>query len=169
MAGLITASLCEIGVRDFVIANRTVSKAEYIAENLKNKYKDVRILSGPLNDDFLLKNTVGYDIAIQCTTLSMDINRNEYMPWDFLKNLSKNAIAADVSYPLTPFLKQAKNVGLDIIDGKSMLACQQIAMMKFHFDNELPGILLPEIEEIVDVAVAMREARKRRAKNDYVV
>ena len=64
-------------------------------------------------------------------------------------------------YPL-PDLVRAQEAGLEIIDGKSMLACQQIAMMKFHFDCDLSAGMLPEIEEIVDVAVAMREARKRR-------
>lgn len=165
VAGLITASLCESGVKDFVIANRTIAKAEYIAQNLKNKYNDIHVVTGPLNDEFLMQNTAGYDIAIQCTTLSMDINQNEYMPWTFLQNLDSDAIAADVSYPLTPFLKKAQEAGLEIVDGKSMLACQQIAMMKFHFNNELSGDLLPDIEEIVDVAVAMREARKHRVLN----
>ena len=54
------------------------------------------------------------------------------------------------------FLKRAQEAGLEIIDGKSMLACQQIAMMKFHFDCDLSAGMLPEIEEIVDVAVAKR-------------
>ena len=162
VAGLIAASLCECGVREIVIANRTIEKAEYIAENLKRKYRGIHVITGPLEDDFLVMSTAGYNVAIQCTTLSMNINQNEYMPWRFLKNLAKGAVAADVSYPLTPFLREALKAGLETIDGKSMLACQQIAMMKFHFNNCLSEKLLPEIEEIVDVAVARREARKRR-------
>ena len=162
VAGLIASALCEGGIREFVIANRTVAKAERIARNLKERYEDVSVCTGPLNDEFLTANTVGFDIAVQCTTLSMEMNRKEYMPWKFVEYLAPDAVAADVSYPLTPFLKRAQEAGLEIIDGKSMLAWQQIAMMKFHFDCDLSAGMLPEIEEIVDVAVAMREARKRR-------
>lgn len=162
VAGLIAAALCECGIREFVIANRTIAKAEGIAQKLKDRYENVKVLTGPLTDEFLVGNTAGFHIAVQCTTLSMEMNRGEYMPWEFVENLAPGAVAADVSYPLTPFLRRARDAGLEIIDGKSMLACQQIAMMKFHFDCDLPAALLPEIEEIVDVAVAMREARKRR-------
>ena len=104
---------------DITIINRTVEKAQFLAEEIYNKIgKSVKF--GGLNI-----NTEGYDIVINTTSLGMYPNVNTIPPID-LSNINEDTVVMDIVYnPLeTKFLKECKKRGAKVINGIGMLVYQ---------------------------------------------
>ncbi len=113
--GVINA-LIEFGYSDISIANRTVERAERLAEMFKLEVIDWNDRSNFLDGVKMLVNT---------TSLSMSGQPRLHMD---LSNLCSDAIVADIVYkPLeTPLLKQARAKGCKTVDGLSMLMHQAV-------------------------------------------
>lgn len=126
---------CEEGCEKLIIANRTVEKAEKLAENIR-KYYNCPIEAVSLNDIDGIKKC---DLIINCTTigfgdktgLSPIKNKNFYsekqvefvfdaiyMPWE------------------TQLLKDAKEMGVKTLNGFSMLVYQAVAADEIWFDEK---------------------------------
>lgn len=163
VAGPIAAELCKRGAKSVAVVNRTLEKAEYIAHALNGLYPQVETRAAFMNDDNLKQIAQETDLLVQCTTLGAAGHGQDYPNVDFIAYLPKTATVADVLYPHTTILDTAAARGLKVVNGMGMLACQQIAMMKFRFDVDMPKETLREAEEAVGIAVAMRDLRLREA------
>ena len=161
VAGPIAADLCERGVKGIFIANRTVPKAEYIAEQLKELY-DVTTGVGALEHDYLSSIANKADIVVQCTSIGLPGHPGEFPSLDFLKEVPKHCITADVLYPKTDFLHACEAQGLKTINGMGMLLYQQIAAIDFRFGVKLDESCLAIAEESLVSCIAMRQLRDQR-------
>ena len=68
VAGPIAADLCSRGVKKFTIVNRTLEKAQYVADTLRNIY-GVETSFGPFSEEFLSSVAPEISLAVQCTCL----------------------------------------------------------------------------------------------------
>lgn len=164
VSGPIAASLCEYGIGSVTVVNRTVEKAQYIADTLARLY-GVDCSYGPLENDFLCAVAPEITLAVQCTSLGSGHGR-DFDSLEFVSRFPQGCVAADVLYPMTTFLGAAKKRGMPTIDGRGMLFQQQLAMMEFHFGVKLPDEALLEAEEAVEIAIAMRSVRNRRMEKN---
>lgn len=160
VAGPIAAAILERGVASVVIANRTVSKAEYIAAVLKKHFPQCEVEYGPLTEDYLNRKAPDCDLVVQCTSMGGG-TWEEFHPLSFMERLPSNCLVADVLYPKTTVLTEAKRLGLETLNGQEMILHQQIATMEFRFGIKLPEEALLVAEEALDMSVAKREFRNR--------
>jgi len=158
VAGIIAAALCERGAKQVIVTNRTVEKARFIADTVKNLYK-VETECGPLDEDYLGKAAPRADIVVQCTSLGMAGHDVQYESLDFIKALSKDAVVADVLYPTSKVLETAQGRGLKTVNGMGMMLHQQFPMMEFMFGVKLPGSALDAAYEALELAIVMRNRR----------
>ena len=166
VAGPIAADLCKRGATSVCVVNRSLDKAQDIADAL-NRLFPVTATAVAFNKENLEKVAAESDLLVQCTTLGAAGHEADFEDLSFIDALPENATVADVLYPSTSLLRAAEARGLKIVNGMGMLACQQIAMMKFRFGIDMPECTLREAEEAVGVAVAMRDFRlAERAKKD---
>ena len=164
VAGPIAAAVAERGVTKIVIANRTVSKAEYIAGILRKYFPDLEVEYGPLTDEFLKEKAPQSNLVVQCTSMGGGTWK-EFEPLGFMETLPKDCLVADVLYPVTTVLTEAQRLGLETLNGQEMILHQQIATMEFRFGIKLPeeeALLLAE--EALDMSVAKRAFRNRHKK-----
>lgn len=160
VAGPIAAALAERGVASITIANRTVSKAEYIADILKKHFPELKVSCGPLNEEFLNSVAPESNIVVQCTSMGGG-TWEEFKPISFMELLPKDCLVADVLYPVTTVLTEAARLGLETLNGQEMILHQQIATMEFRFGIKLPDEALLVAEEALDMSVAKRAFRNR--------
>ena len=157
VAGPVAAALCERGAKKVVVANRTVEKAKYIADTLKQLYK-VETEFGPLTKDYLGNAARSTNIAVQCTSLGMK-GHDQYETLEFINALPKDATVADVLYPTSKVLETARARGLKTVSGMGMMLYQQFAMMEFRFGVKLPDCALDVAQEALELAIVMRDRR----------
>lgn len=158
VAGPIAADLCDRGAKSVIVVNRTLDKAEYIADNLTRLY-GVPARAVTMTDENLKTACRETDLLVQCTNLGAAGHSEDYDNVDFIAELPDTATVADVLYPHTTVLDTARARGLKTVDGMGMLACQQIAMMKFRFGIDLPDEALAVAEEAAMVSIALRDVR----------
>lgn len=163
VAGPIAASLCEKGAKEVVIVNRTVSKADYIAEKLTELY-GVKAYGVEMTDENMKREAPSCQLAVQCTTMGAIGHDNDYANLDFVDYFPKDATIGDVLYPTTSFLERGKKNGLKTVNGMGMLAYQEVAMMKFRFGLDLPNEAAEVAENAVAIAAAMRDLRLGKKK-----
>lgn len=161
VAGPIGADLCQRGVCEIHVANRTVEKAKKTADMIGD-YFGIKTGYGALEDGYLSEAAKRADIAVQCTSLGMAGSTQQYKSLRFMDNLHKDALCADVLYPRTAFLDRAQELSLNTLNGLGMLLNQQIAMIEFRFGVKLPKECLKQAEEALICAVALRDLRDKR-------
>ncbi len=112
----VVVALLDAGIRSIIIANRTLTRAERMANDLS----DSRIAICMLADASDHANTT--QLVVNATALGWQ----DEAPVDagFFKQLSPDAIAYDLTYRLTPYLQGASEAGLQTIDGLPMLVHQ---------------------------------------------
>ncbi len=156
VGGLIPADLCRHGAASITIANRTPSKAQYIAETLQEHF-GLPVSFGSLEPGFLHEAAARADLIVQCSSVGNPSHPElRFESLDFIDCLPAHCIAADVNYPTNPFLERAAARGLTTVSGEGMLYCQQLAVMKLRFGIELPQESLRAGREAVAVALALR-------------
>ncbi len=158
VAGPIAADLCKRGAKRVHIVTRTLETAQYFAEQLRRLYP-VEAVGVKWTKENLEKTAGETDLLVQCTTLGAAGHGKDYEDLHFIDCLPETATVADVLYPHTSLLDTAAARGLKTVNGMGMLACQQLAMMKFRFGIDMPDSALQDAEEAVDIAVAMRDLR----------
>lgn len=161
VSGPIGADLCKRGASSVTVVNRTVDKAQFIALSIASLYP-VKTAFGPLDDRFLCTIAPDVDLVVQCTSLGMSAASGNFDSLDFLSKLPKSCIVADVLYPLTKILAEAKALGLQTVSGQGMMLEQQLATMAFRFNVLLDRSALLEAEEALEIAIAIRELRACR-------
>ena len=114
----VVAGLTDVGAK-ITIYNRTVSKAQALAEEFKCKYAGLDALS-----------QIDVKIIINCTSIGMHPNVEATpLPQDYLK---KEMVVFDTVYnpPETLLIRQARQAGAKTIDGISMFVNQALAQFK---------------------------------------
>ena len=121
-ARAVVAGFAQEGVARVTIANRTLEKAERVAEELSG-LGEAALAAAPLADVPALLAQA--DVLVNTTSLGM----SGQPPLDMdLSPLQEHAVVADIVYaPLkTPLLAQAEERGLATVDGLGMLLHQAV-------------------------------------------
>lgn len=162
VGGLIPADLCRRGAVFVAVANRTVEKAQYVAETLHTHF-GVETSYGPLDAAYMDEQAKRADIVVQCSSIGNASHPElSFASLDFIDQLPEHCVVTDVNYPSTPFLERAAARGLTIIPGESMMYYQQLEVMKLRFGIDMPLESMEEGREAVAVAVALRPFRKEK-------
>ncbi|MEE9313895.1 MAG: shikimate dehydrogenase [Rhizobiaceae bacterium] len=143
-ARAIIYALLERGFNSVTIANRTLERAEKLADKFGPKCQaaDLKQLSKQTYDCALVVNTTS--VGMDGKSLVLD-----------LTSFSTQTVVNDIVYTplLTPLLKQAKTLGLQTVDGLGMLLHQAVPGFERWYgvrpavDEELRGILLRDLGE----------------------
>jgi shikimate dehydrogenase len=121
----ISVALTILNVGHVHIANRTLEKGIFAANQAKAVAQNTKITSGL---DFNVKD---FDIIIQATSVGSGSD-NSVIPID-LKNVNKSSLIVEaVRTPeMTNFLLKAKDLGLEYVKGNEMLTPQIESIMSF--------------------------------------
>jgi shikimate dehydrogenase len=119
----IAFSLAEAGVRTLVLANRTASKAEELAQRIQRAFPATTTTVGP-------PDPTGCDLVVNATPLGM--RDGDPLPVDVAK-LSPGMIVSDVimTPPRTRLLEEAERRGCRPHPGLPMLTCQIDEVIEF--------------------------------------
>ncbi len=137
-------ALIQSGVPEIYILNRTLEKAQLLAEDFKIGNNCTIYAKEWSNDYDLFEST-----SLLINTTSLGMNNNSGIELDIISKLPKTAIVYDLVYtPLyTKLLKDAEDKGCKIVTGIGMLINQAIPAFKKWFnkkpeiDNKLIGHL----------------------------
>ena len=131
-------ALLKENVKEIVISNRNLIKAQSLINDFKDKFPNCHLQA--ITFDEKEKFLANCDLLINCTSLGM---KNQPDLEIDLTNLNKKAIVTDIVYnPLiTNLLKQAKNQGNQIVTGIGMLVYQALIGFEAWYGQK------PEIDE----------------------
>lgn len=131
----VAVSLLDAGVHSLTILNRTRARAETIVATLS----DVRLRAGALDDANVA--CVGAGLIVNATSLGWNA---EVAPLDVdtMARAAPDAIACDLTYRETPFLRSARAAGLAALDGLAMLVHQGARSLELWTGREAPVDLM---------------------------
>ncbi|HIX42671.1 MAG TPA: shikimate dehydrogenase [Candidatus Kurthia intestinigallinarum] len=134
-------ALVQEGYTNIAIANRTVSKAQAICNELDTNAEALSL-------DEAATQLGEFDIIVQTT--SAGLNHSEFALPLSLENLSKTAIVADIVYnPLmTTFLAQSKEKGATVVTGLGMFIHQGALAYSYWTD------VYPKAAVVEDILLA---------------
>ncbi|GMQ57762.1 shikimate dehydrogenase [Vallitalea sediminicola] len=128
--------------KKITIINRTVIKAEILANNIR-QYYDVETEVLGLDR---IREIAPFDIAIQTTPIGMspNVHDNPVKDNDFY---NKFHIAVDLIYnpSKTKFLEEAERSGIKILNGFQMLFYQGVKAYEIWNDMDIPEEILKEV------------------------
>ena len=154
-ARAIVAGFAQAGAGRITIANRTLNKAEKLAEELALSLRaDLR--ASPLTAlPLLLRET---DVLVNATSLGMHGQPPLHMD---LSPLPRDAVVADIVYaPLkTALLKQAEARGLQTVDGLGMLLHQAAPAFERFFGVRVE--VTPELRQLVEEDLRREQAEQQ--------
>jgi shikimate dehydrogenase len=145
-ARAVVVALLDAGIQQVTIINRTPQRADAIVR----AFDDPRLASAPV--DTASRAAGDAQLLVNATALGWDgialpINQ------DVFGMLPRDAIAYDLTYRETPFLRAARAAGLATIDGLPMLVHQGARSFEIW-----TGMLAP-VDVMWNAAVAARAAR----------
>ena len=129
-ARAVVLSLINFGIRKIYLANRTMTHATALVEDIGLASGFLNFITVPLNPQAILSLLDEIDIIINTTSVGMWPNVSDTL-LEFPK-LQKELIAIDLVYnPLrTNFLKSAKEGGARVMDGLDVFVFQGIEAMQ---------------------------------------
>lgn len=141
----IVVALLDAGIGAITIANRTLARAETMARDLA----DSRLSTCTLDD--AAGRAADAALAVNATALGWQ-DEAPIGP-EFFERLPDSAIAYDLTYRQTPFLKAAAKAGLETIDGLPMLVHQGVRSFQLWSGQ------WPPIDLMLAAATEARDAR----------
>ena len=131
-------------VASFTIANRTLERAQALAELLRGQGATATPLS--LDDPTLGDISRNADIIINCTTLGMAQGSGEAESPLSRDRLPLGGLVYDLVYnpPRTPLLREAERAGVATLGGLPMLVYQGAASFELWTGREAPVSLMTE-------------------------
>lgn len=123
----IIVALQEMGASEVFIVNRTSVKAERLASELGASFAAWEDLPALIPQTSILVNAT-----------SLGWHDEEVLPGDVIKLLPKTAIAFDLTYRDTPFLRAAADNGARTLDGLGMLIHQGARSFELWFGVKPP-------------------------------
>lgn len=142
----VVVSLLSGGVHRVTIVNRTLHRAERIAEDLGDSRIEVAALAS------ISEVIIGANLLVNATALGWDSDASPVSS-DAMKRMADGGIAYDLTYRDTPFLAIARESGLETIDGLPMLVHQGARSFEIWTGQTAP------IDLMWRSAVAARAAR----------
>ena len=123
------------GAKSIRIANRTLQKAQELAESVRQDYPDCDVTAVPLSEAGLIPYG---SIAIQCTSVGF-IGNEESSPVTDEAFFRKLSFAYDIIYhpEETRFLALAKEANVPCANGMGMLLWQGIAAFEYWTGEEI--------------------------------
>ncbi len=148
----VVQALLRAGVAELAIANRTLERAEALAELATNRGVPARAIElNALQSDDVAAQT---DLIVNCTSLGMHHGPDEAASPMTASQIPPSALVYDLVYNpmLTPLLREAHSVGAPTLGGISMLVYQGAASFELWLERPAP------VSVMMDAALgAMRE------------
>ena len=123
------------GAKMLYIANRTVSKADKLAESIRAEYPEIKTLS--IDDIYDIPNV---DIVLNATVIGFGENKglSPIKDTGFYKNKGVEMVFDAIYSPWeTQLLKDCRKEGITGINGFDMLVYQAVAAEEIWFDEEI--------------------------------
>lgn len=144
-------ALIKEGVRWLTVANRTLGRAERLANSLRREASlDTGVAVLPWEELRSSKALSYGDLLINCTSLGMKHSRMEDKTPLRARSIPKDALVYDLVYnPLeTPLLREAKKAGAKVLGGLAMLVYQGAGSFELWVGKEAPvDIMLKRARE----------------------
>lgn len=138
ISGVIGYELSQRGVKKLTIANRSIEKAEVIADILRNNTPmEVEVIS--TEPEALDKAAETAELMLNVTPLGSKGCPHVHPYLGFIDRLPKTASVFDsvINPPKTETILAAEKNGLNTVPGMQMLVSQMDVIFKFLFDVEL--------------------------------
>ena len=111
------------GAGELYFANRTVGKADALAQKISENYSGCKCTCCAINDNDQLKEFIGAStVAVQGTSLGL--KPGDPLPIDSALLENSDICFYDTIYKKTPLLQAAQEAGLNTADGRTMLLHQ---------------------------------------------
>ena len=153
----VVQALLRAGVAELVIANRTLQRAEALAELAANRDAPARAVElNALQADDVIQET---DLIVNCTSLGMHHGPDEDASPLPASQIPPSALVYDLVYNpmLTPLLREAHSAGAPTLGGISMLVYQGAASFELWLDRPAP------VSVMMDAAMAAMREREAQA------
>ena len=141
----VVVALLDAGIHSIRIANRTLARAETLARDLADERLSTCTLAGAP------EHAGEAGLVVNATALGWQ-DEAPVGP-DFFERLEPTAIAYDLTYRQTPFLRAAAAAGLPTLDGLPMLVHQGARSFEIWSGQQ------PPVDLMVRAATAARDAR----------
>lgn len=150
----VAQALIRADIGSMAIANRTVSRAESLAEMAAARNIPAEALS--LEDSGLGDAAASCDLIVNCTSLGMRHGPDEDASPLTADQIPATALVYDLVYnPMaTPLLQVAERAGAGILGGITMLVYQGAASFEIWLERPAP------VEVMMDAALAAMRARE---------
>ena len=148
----VVQALLRAGVAELVIANRTLERAEALADLAANRGVPARAIG--LNDLQSKGDSDPADLIVNCTSLGMYHGPDENAAPLPASQIPASALVYDLVYNpmLTPLLRESQTAGAPTLGGISMLVYQGAASFELWLERPAP------VSVMMDAAMAaMRE------------
>ena len=134
----ILLALVRDGVSSLVIANRTLERAETLAQLAKDN--GVQAEAAPLSGDALTEVAASADLIVNCTTVGMSDGPDEQGTPLLAAQIPASSIVNDLVYnPMeTPLLREAAAAGATTLGGLHMLVYQGILSFQMWTGRDAP-------------------------------
>lgn len=134
IVGVICDALAEHGAKSITILNRTVEKADKIADLVHTRF-DLPIHTAAFTPENLDAEAEKCDIILQCTSMGLPGVPDDYEYLGFIDHLRDDVFVADVIFnpPVTKFLAKAQERGLKTINGERMALYPCMFMLRDWF------------------------------------
>lgn len=138
ICGVIGLELSRQGVRELHILNRTVEKAQFIADKI-NTHTAMEAYAHSLTKETLADRATQADVLIQATPLGMKGYGHDYEDLSFIDSLPDHCTVLDVilNPPCTALRACAKERGLKTIPGMKMLLGQMDSIFSYLWGVKL--------------------------------
>ena len=148
----VVQALLRAGVAGLVIANRTVARAESLAELAAER--NVSAAAIPLQSAPLADAAASADLIVNCTSLGMRHGPDESATPLTATQIPDTALVYDLVYNpmLTPLLRAAEQAGANTLGGISMLVYQGAASFEIWLERPAP------VDVMMDAAMAAMRA-----------
>ena len=140
----ILLALARGGVESMVIANRTLERAEALAQLAKDN--DVQAEAVALLPGALTQAAVSADLIVNCTTVGMSHGPDEQGSPLLAAQIPASAIVNDLVYnPMeTPLLREAATAGATTLGGLHMLVYQGVLSFQMWTGQDAPVAVMME-------------------------
>lgn len=135
-ARAVAFALADAGATRIVIANRTVSRAQGLADVVSST-TGIKVEASPLPPD---QNDASFNLIVQCTSVGMRGGPEESEAPDVTALVTPGTLVADLVYnPLeTPLLREARERGAKVSGGLGMLVYQGAAAFSLWTGQAAP-------------------------------
>ena len=149
----VAQALLRAGVGSLAIANRTLARAESLADLSRSRGVDAE--AAPLESDQLARAAESADLIVNCTSLGMTHGPDESATPLRADRIPPATLVYDLVYnpALTPLLGEAERAGASTLGGITMLVYQGAASFEIWLETPAP------VSVMMDAAMDAMRAR----------